>query len=348
MKDRFMPRFRSAALAVLVAGLCACGGGGGGSATPAQPGLFVTSVDGAAQHAVANGADGIWIYVDRGNGVPVYEAAGVQDRGTLEPARLTALFKIASISKVFIAASSVKLVDRGMLRLDDTLDFWLPGVAARIANSDSITVKHLLQHQSGVPDFDSEAGFSWREPHTDLDALLALVYDKPADFAPGTSSGYSNTNYLLLGMILDAALGYSHHEFVQGEILSPLGMVDTYSLLNDADVAMLARGYWDQVDRTEQDYVVPGGSMISTASDTGIFFRELATGTLLNDDERRMFVELFGGYGHSGWLPGYQSIARYDSQSRSVVVQFINTTGGQSEEIAQTVFDAVVDFVRRN
>lgn len=348
MEDRFTLRFLSTALAILAASLSACGGSGGGSATAVQTGLFVTSVDDAMQHAVANGADAIWVYVDRGTGVPVFEAAGVQDRGTREPARLTALFKIASISKVFIATSSVKLVDQGMLRLDDTLDFWLPGVAPRIANSDTITVRHLLQHQSGVPDFDSEPGFSWREPHTDLDRLLELVYDKPADFAPGASSGYSNTNYLLLGMILDAALGYSHHDFVQNEILSPLGMVDSYSLLNDADVAMLARGYWDQVDRTEQDYVVPGGSMISTASDTGIFFRELATGTLLNVDERRLYVELFGGFSHSGWLPGYQSIARYDAQSRSVIVQFINTTGGESEQVAQTVFDGIVTLMRRN
>lgn len=344
-----MRRFLSMMLAVLVASLCACdSGGSGGGGTQALPRFVATSVDSALEYAVANGADAIWIYVDRGTNAPVFKVAGVQDRSTLEPARLTTLFKIASISKVFIATSSIKLVDRGILRLDDTLSFWLPDIASRIANSDTITVKHLLQHRSGIPDFDSQTGFSWEDPHTDIQALLQLIFDKPADFNPGATSEYSNSNYLLLGMILDAALGYSHHEFVQAEILSPLGMADTYSSLGNVDVSMMARGYWDRVDRTEQDYVVPGGSMISTASDTGVFFRELATGSLLSDDERDLYRQLFGGYGHSGWLPGYQSIARYDAVSDTVLVQFINTTGGRSEEVAQTVFDGMITWLRGN
>ena len=342
-----MGRFSSSLFALLVIGVSACGGGSGDGSTPPPPtGFVATSVQSAVNYAVDRGVDGIWVYVDDGAAAPAVTAAGIQDRASLEPAQAAALFKIASISKVFIAASSVKLVNRGLLRFDDTIGTWLPSVAARIANGNSITVRQLLQHRSGVRDFDSEPGFSWREPQTDLDALLQLVYDKPADFAPDARSEYSNTNYLLLGMILDAALGHSHHDFVQSDILTPAGMVDTYSLLTDVDTALLARGYWDATDRTAQDYVVPGGSMISTARDTGVFFRKLASGDVLDADERRMFLDLFGGYAHSGWLPGYQSIARYDVQSDTVVVQFINNTGGQSEETARDVFDALLAYLR--
>jgi CubicO group peptidase (beta-lactamase class C family) len=344
-----MRRIGSSMLAALVIGVAACGGGSGGGATaPPRTGFVATSVESALEYAVDRGVDGIWVYVDDGVTAPEFKAAGVQNRDSLEPARLTALFKIASISKVFIATSSVKLVSGGLLRLDDTLSTWLPTVAMRIDNGDAITVRHLLQHRSGVPDFDSQPGFSWREPHSDLEALLALVYDKPADFAPDAMAEYSNTNYLLLGMILDAALGYSHHEFVQSEILTPLGMVDTYSLLADVDTSLLARGYWDATDRTEQDYAVPGGSMVSTAPDVGAFFRALATGDLLTGDERSLFLDLFGGYGHSGWLPGYQSIARYDAAMDTVLVQFVNTTGGQSEDVARTVYNSLIAYLRKN
>lgn len=254
----------------------------------------------------------------------------------------------ASVSKLFIAVSATKLMDQGVLRLDDTVLFWLSALARRIENIDSITLRHLLQHRSGVPDFDSQVGFSWQDSHTDNDELLAFAQDKPADFAPDARYEYSNTNYLLLGMILDAALGYSHHNYVQSTILSPLGMLETYSLQSETDNSLLARGYWDDVDRTEQEYVAPGGSMVSIVRDTGVFMRELATGSLLTDNERAIYTSLFDGYAHSGWLPGYQSIARFNPATNTVLVQFINTTGGNSEAISTEVYDLIAEYLRTN
>jgi len=335
---------------VFLISLTGCGGGGESgpvSAPPVADTAFVaTSVDQALDYAVGEGVDGIWVYVDDGDAPASFKSAGVQNRATREPAALTALFKIASVSKMFIAVSTVKLIHARTLQVDDTLGFWLPDLAGRIQNADTITVGQLLQHRSGVPDFDTQAGFSWESPHTSNDALLSFVLDKPADFAPDARYEYSNTNYLLLGRVLDTALGYSHHEFVQNTILSPLGMVDTYSLLNAANRDMLAHGYWNGVDRTFQDFVAPGGSMISTARDVGIFLRALATGVLLNADEKAVFASLSLAYAHSGWLPGYQSVARYDDRSDTVLVQLVNTTGGTSEQVSQRVYDALVDLLR--
>lgn len=326
-------------------GLAACGGGGGPSAVSpvvATP----PSLASVLNRGVSDGLDGVWLFVDAGAGTPEYLAVGRQNRDTLAPAELTSLFKIASISKMFVATAAVRLVDRGTLRLDDTLAFWLPDLAGRIANAESITVRQLLQHRSGVPDFDSQPGFSWSVAHTDEGEVLSLALDLPADFAPDARYEYSNTNYLLLGRILNAALGHHHHEFVQSEILSPLGMTDTYSLLGDTDVALLARGYWNDFDRTEQDYVIPGGSMISTAADTGVFVRALATGALLSAGEQQIYASLFNGYGHSGWLPGYQSQARYYADLGAAVVLLVNTTGGGSETVMQETWDAVVAVLR--
>lgn len=333
----------------LSAALLACGGGGGGSTSPGTgaPNTFVVnSVQEALDRAIANDLDGIWVFVDDGVNAPEFLAAGIQDRATSAPADVSNLFKIASISKMFMAVTGAKMAAAGTLGLDDTLAQWLPDLATRIENADQITVRHLLRHRSGVPDFDSAPGFSWNDPHTDIDAVLELVLDTPADFAPNAQFGYSNTNYLLLGRIFDTALGYHHHQFVQDEILSPLGMMNTYSLLGDADITQLAHGYWNSVDRIDQDYVVPGGSMVSTAQEVGIFLRALATGTLLAPDERQVYQLLFGDFGHSGWLPGYQSNAQYFSDMDTVLVQFVNETGAGTETVAQEVYDSLVDYLR--
>ncbi len=329
-----------------------CGGGGGSSNTsmpPPPPVVFSpNSVKDALDYAVDQGVDAIWVYVDEGANPATVEVSGIANRSTGELALPDSQFKIASISKLFIATSATKLTGQGVLSLDDTLAFWLPAVAGRIQNSGSITISHLLRHRSGVPDFDSQPGFSWQNPHTDNTRLLEYALDKPADFSPDAQYEYSNTNYLLLGMILDTALGYSHHDYIQNTILSPLGMLETYSLQSDTDNALMARGYWENVDRLEQEYVAPGGSMVSIVKDTGVFLRELATGSLLTDDERDIYSSLFDGYAHSGWLPGYQSIARYHPVTDTVLVQFVNTTGGNSEQVSAEVYEMIVSYLRFN
>lgn len=322
--------------------LAACGGGGGSSdsSTAVTPTVTVGSI---LADGVDRGVDGLWVYIDDGGAEKTTLASGVENRTTLAPADPGTRFKIASISKMFIAVASVKAVQSGVLRLDDTLAFWLPDTSARIANAQSITVRQLLQHRSGVPDFDSQPGFSWRQSHTDGDTLLALIYDQPADFAPDQQYAYSNSNYLLLGRVLDAALGYHHRDFIQNSILSPLGLTDTFHVLGEADTSSVARGYWDGIDRTAQDYTIPGGSMVSTARDVGVFVRELSEGMLLNAVERQRYEALFGAsYGHSGWLPGYQSQARRVDGLGTVIVLFANTTGGESERVAGDVYDALV------
>lgn len=329
-------------------GLAACGGGddGGAAVTPTVGTPFVAdSVRSALEYGVSNGLEGIWVYVDAGDGAPLWAAAGIEDRASLAPARTGSLFKIASISKMFVAVSSVRAVSQGLVRLDDTLAFWLPEIAPRIDNAGAITLRHLLLHRSGVRDFDTEPGFSWTRSHTDVDRLLEYAYDKPGDFEPGARYAYSNTNYVLAARILDTALGYSHHDYVRNEITAPLGMLDTYSLLGDVDVALLARGYWDGVDRTTQDYVAPGGSMVSTARDVGVFLRALADGTLLTGPEQSLYRSLFD-IGHSGWLPGYQSLAYYHRDSDTVLVQLVNETGGNSEAVAQQVYDSIAAYLR--
>lgn len=275
------------------------------------------------------GLDGIVVYVDKAGEPPAFYSAGWKNKATRVPADPQAFFKIASISKLYIAAAAAKLVNNQSLSLDDTLVDYLPELVGRIEYADQITLRMMLQHRSGIPNFTDQAGFDWFTPHTDRDKTLELVLDKPADFKPGERYSYSNTNYLLIGRILDKVLGYSHEQYIESEILAPLGLANTYLLPGQAGYDDVASGYWYQYDDDLRglDFSIPGGSMVATAQDVGIFLRALNDGSLLNDDEQAIYSSIYD-YGHTGWLPGYYSIARYHEDIDTVVVQFVSTTGG--------------------
>ncbi len=143
----------------------------------------------------------------------------------------------------------------------------------------------------------------------------------------------SNTNYLLIGRILDKALGYSHHEYVYDEILAPLGLTHTYFSLDEVEYDDVVSGYWYGYD---DDLRFLAGSMIASAQDVGIFLRALNDDSLLNDDEQAIYSSIYE-YGHTGWVPGYFSIARYHENIDTVVIQFVSTTGGETWGTANVI-----------
>ncbi len=290
------------------------------------------------EDAVDQGLDGIIVYVDQAGTAPLFYAAGLKNKMTKEPADPHALFRIGSISKLYIAAAVAKLVDNGSLSLDESLVGYLPDLAGRIEHADRITLRMLVQHRSGIPNFTDDEAWDWFASHTDIDRALQLVLDEPADFEPDARTTYSNTNYLLIGRILDNVLGYSHHQYIAEELLTPLGLTHTYSLLSQVDDDDVVSGYWYgyQDDLRQLDHVIPGGSMIATAEEVGIFLRALNDGSLLNDDQQAIYASIYD-FGHDGWVPGYHSVARYHEDIDTVVVQFVSTTGGDTWGTAQIV-----------
>lgn len=276
--------------------------------------------------AIAHGLDGIIVYVDQAGKAPAFYSAGWKNKATRISADPHAFFKIGSIHKLYIATAVTKLVDKGSLSLDDTLADSMPELVGRIEYADQITLRMMVQHRSGIPNFVDQPGFDWFAPQTDEDKNLKLVLDTPADFKPDARYSYSNTNYLLIGRILDKVLGYSHHQYVYNEILAPLGLTHTYFTLDEVEFDEVVSGYWYQYD---DDLRFLGGSMVATAEDVGIFLRALNDGSLLNDDEQAIYSSIYE-YEHTGWVPGYYSIARYHEDIDTVVVQFVNTTGGDT------------------
>lgn len=276
------------------------------------------------------GLDGIIVYVDQAGSAPAFYSAGWKNKDTQEPADPHALFKIASIKKLYIAVAATKLVHDQTLSLKDTLADHLPDLVGRIEYADQITLRMMLQHRSGIPNYTDHGEFNWFTPQTDSNKNLEMVFDEPADFEPDARNSYSNTNYLLIGRILDKVLGHSHQQYIDREILAPLGLRNTYYSIDQVEYEDVVSGYWYEFD---DDLRFLGGSMIATAEDVGIFLRALNDGSLFKDDEQAIYSSIYE-YEHTGWVPGYYSIARYHEGIDTVVIQFVNTTGGDTWGLA--------------
>ncbi len=279
------------------------------------------------------GIDGIIVYVDEAGESPQFYSAGLKNKITHEPADPSSLFKIGSIHKLYIATATAKLISAGTLSAEDTLAKLLPEMDGRIQFADQITLRMLVQHRSGIPNYTDNPQWDWFKKTPSEESILDLIIDQPAMFDPDTKYSYSNSNYFLLGRILDQALGYSHEEYIYNEILAPLDLNHTFFSIDEVEYDDVMSGYWYEYN---DDLRFLGGSMVATAQDVGIFLRALNDGSLLNDDEQTIYSDLYE-YEHTGWVPGYYSIARYYPDIDTVVVQFVSTTGGDTWGVAEIV-----------
>ncbi|WP_194976350.1 serine hydrolase domain-containing protein [Aquiflexum lacus] len=293
---------------------------------------------------IGYGFDGMIVYVDQAGKPPEFYAAGWHDRKNKIPAYPQALFKIASITKLYIAVATAKLVNEGRLSLDTTLADYFPELAGRIENSEKITLRMMLQHRSGIPDFVNHPDY-WTKPPKNKQETLAYALDLPADFEAGEGYGYSNTNYMLISDLIDKTLGYSHQQYIKEEILIPMGLKNTFGSLHEVDIAEVMSGYYVGVDtdfKTEDT-----GLMLATAEDVGIFLRALNDGSLFNEGEQEIYSSIYV-YEHTGLLPGYQSIAKYHKDLDMVVIQFNNTSNfdGYNWNLGEIIYGRIVKILR--
>jgi len=294
--------------------------------------------------AIDHGFDGMIVFVDHGNKSDEYFASGWHNRDTKIPAKPQALFKIASISKLYDAVAVTKLVGEGRLSLDKTLTDYLPELDGRIEYANQITLRMLIQHKSGIPNFTDSPDF-WASPTNSYEESLALIIDQPANFKPGSDYEYCNTNYLLLNKIMDDELGYSNFQFIQEEILNPLGLENTFSSLAAVDIDDVMSGYHEGYphDLKENDH-----GMHATAEDVGIFVRALNDGSLFAPGEQEIYESVYE-YKHGGWVPGYQSFVEYYEEIDAVVVAFYSTTDPKlyNWNLSEIINNRIVKILKR-
>ncbi|MFB7532305.1 serine hydrolase domain-containing protein [Streptomyces sp. NPDC056178] len=278
--------------------------GTAGTALAVQPsgGASATSAPGYRQDDLrldtdalqALGITGVQARVTTASGRDLVATAGVAVAGTNRPVPRDGYFRIASTGKALMATVILQLVDEGKLSLDDTVDRRLPGVIHGNGNDGrKITVRRLLQNTSGLhddlPGFDTpQQYYQHRYDTYTPEQIVARAMKHHPDFRPGTGWSYSNTGYVVLGMIAEKAAGRPWQEEVESRILKPLGMNHTY-LSGTASTLRRphADGYQvfasgERTNVTEQ--IVPDlGGYVSTTADVNRFFRGLLGGKLLSE-----------------------------------------------------------------
>ena len=307
----------------------------------------------AAGRLVADGVPGAIVMTRRGQRVSDV-VAGLADTATGQLMRPRDRVHIGSITKTFVATVVLQLAAEGRLSLTDSVHKWLPGVITGHGyHPAQITIGQLLQHTSGLRDYAADPRFqtpqalekTWRPQQL---VNIALRLGRPVH-----GWLYSNTNYILLGMIIQKVTGHSPITEIRHRILVPLGLHDTSFPLTSKQIpGPHAHGYYGQQDVT--NLVNPStawtaGAMISTAGDVARFYRALLTGRLLPPAQQRelqttipvhdtgeLFAEHYGlgvyrvqlpcgtAWGHDGGYPGGFKTFAYTSPdgSRQAVIVY--------------------------
>ncbi len=228
--------------------------------------------------------------------------AGVARIGTTTPVDWKSHFRIGSTTKTFVATVVLQLAAEGRLQLTDTAEKWLPGlVQGQGNNGGNITLRHLLQHTSGLYDYTEDDAFfgalmtpetfnqhrfDTHTPHQ----LVAVAMNHAPNFAPGARWEYSNTNFILAGLVIEAVTGEPWATQVRKRIITPLALTGTTEPGTDpAMPAPAPNGYQlygtdgTYTDTTQHNMTWGGaaGSLISTPRDINTFLRALMTGRLL-------------------------------------------------------------------
>ncbi|GAA4604252.1 D-alanyl-D-alanine carboxypeptidase [Actinoplanes octamycinicus] len=296
---------RTACIATALAAVTAAGGTAHGATRPldsseSQPAAALRAAPPAAlraalQDAVQAGNPAVLAYARQGDR-QWRLAAGVADLATGRPARPDDHWRIFSNTKSFVSVVLLQLVAEGRLSLDDSVERWLPGVVRGNGNDGrKVTVRQLLNNTSGIadPDFGTDRG--GHTPRQAIDAALAY----PPVFPPGQGYSYSNTNYLLAGMVLEAVTHHRADREIQRRIIQPLRLTGTSFPLDDPSLPRPhLRGY-DLSGRDVTGFNPSGewtaGAMVSTTRDLARFGRALFGGRLLPPAQQRELLATVPG-----------------------------------------------------
>jgi D-alanyl-D-alanine carboxypeptidase len=265
----------------------------------------------AVDRVVAAGAPGVIALVRDGHRT-VRAAGGFADLRPRRPLRPGDRYRVGSNTKTFVATVVLQLAGEGRLALEDTVERWLPGL---VSGGGAITVRQLLNHTSGLPDYAPEDDDSFiRQVLADRrrtwmpQELVGIALARPPLFAPGAAWAYSNTGYILLGLIVEAASGRPLAAELRRRIFAPLHLRGTTFATGRRIVGRHGHGYsrfgarrlYD-ITAVDQSWAGAAGAIVSRARDLARFHRALLGGRLLRRDllaQMRDTVPVGGqGYG---------------------------------------------------
>ena len=270
----------------------------------------------AVRAAVADGVPGVTVTVRRGHGTWA-ATAGVGNLETGKPRSARDHYRIASITKTFVATVVLQLEAEGRLSLDDTVDTWLPGlVRGNDHDGRRVTIRQLLNHTSGIFDYLEDPGFQQTYMTADgfmkhrfdeaaPEELLAIAMKNRPYFEPGASFAYSNTNYLLAARVIEKATGNDYGDEIDRRIIAPLHLTSTSVPTSRVTLPRPGSRAYSKLARTDTGptYDVTelnprlaygSGQMVSSSADLTRFYSALLGGRLLPPEQLKKMKTTVG------------------------------------------------------
>ena len=295
------------------------------------------------------------------NGEIIYtKSIGFADVENNVKATENSKYRIGSITKSFTTVLILKAVEEKKLNLNQTIDKWFP----EIINAKDITLKHLLNHRSGIHNFTNNKDYlTWNtQPKTEKE-LVDIIAKGGSDFNPDSKAEYSNSNFVLLTFILEKTFSKSYSDLLQEFIVKPLGLTNTYVFgkinpLNNECKSYSFAGTWKA--ETETDFTIPlgAGAIISTPTDLTIFADALFNGKLVTNESLEIMktikegygIGLFQfpfhnsvGYGHTGGIDGFSSVYSHFADDKISYALISNGSNFSINNISVAVLSAVYD-----
>ncbi|MFI8498988.1 serine hydrolase domain-containing protein [Streptomyces sp. NPDC085524] len=291
------------------------------------------------------------------------KAFGIADKATRAPMRTDLNMRIGSVTKTFTVTALLQLVDQGKVGLDDPIGTYVAGVP----NGDRITLRQLAEMRSGLFNYSEDPGFDkafFADPDRPFtpQELLAYSFKHPVMFEPGAKFYYSNTNLILLGLVVEKETGQQLDDYINNRVVAPAGLKHTLFPKGAEFPSPHAHGYTNQTqsgkveDATDWNpsWGWAAGAMISNLDDMTSWAKTLATGSLLEPatQAQRLKVidalpgtgyglgifNLHGWIGHNGSLPGYEAVVTYMPQAKATMVIMLNTDITAEGEEPSTLF----------
>lgn len=298
-----------------------------------------------------------------------YGAMGEKD-GKLLPANADTRYRIGSISKSYTAVMILQLQEEDRLSLNDKLAKYFK----EIPNAEKITLKQLLQHQSGLYNYtDADEWHTTYSPKSQQDMLAIFKTQQPI-FEPGAQTNYCNTNYMLLGYIIEQVTGKSFDYNLQTRIAKKLKLKHTSMPENDASTARneavsfsIEDGKWIAVPEIHVSTAAGAGGIIATADDVNLFYEALLQGKLLKEKSLQQMMPIPGqnnitpinsygmgihtvdfgsehrGYGHSGHIDAFSTMSSYFPDDKLAISLFDNGVAMSVNEVAIGLLSIIFD-----